>query len=45
MEITKEPFFSENENIELFANFPWIKNGMKRNDRTNEPKKKPYHVR
>lgn len=37
----KESFFSENENIELYANFPWINMGMKSNDRNVEPQNEP----
>jgi hypothetical protein len=40
----KEPFFFENENIELYAKFPWKNLGMNKNDRNLEPQKEPDHV-
>ena len=43
--LNKEPFFSENENIELYAEFPWENGGMKKDDENLEPQKEPDHVR
>lgn len=41
----KEPFFSENKNIELYAKFPWKNVDLKKNDRTFEAQKEPDHFR
>jgi len=37
----KESLFSENEDIELFANYPWKNMSMKKKDLNVEPQKEP----